>query len=120
MAAYPVLLDEDMPTVIALVLRNQGYDVVAAVEAGLLRAPDSEVLNRATAEGRVVLTHNRNDFLTLAAQRHAEGRPHAGMLIAVRGNPYRIAKRLRRWLDEPPEGSMDYFSSYLPDYPDLD
>src|SRR5437870_1986897 len=114
--AYPVLLDVDVAVLIATILQEQGYDVIPGRDLGLSRAADSEVLDVAASTGRVLLTHNRDDFFRLAEQRYLENRPHAGILVAVRGNPVRLARSLRRWLDDPPEGPMEFYSAYLPNY----
>jgi predicted nuclease of predicted toxin-antitoxin system len=67
-------LDENVDHAIADGLRQRGIDVTTSTEAGLLRAPDPQQLAYALAQGRVILTQDR-DLLTLAAQ----GIPHAGI-----------------------------------------
>jgi hypothetical protein len=61
-------------------LRLRGLDVLTTPEAGTRGAADEVHLERALAEGRVLVTQD-SDFLKL----HAEGRPHAGIVYAPRG-----------------------------------
>lgn len=59
-----VLLDENMPRQLAVRLRDGGHDVLAANE-GMRGAADEAVLARARAEGRLLLTQDK-DFGELA------------------------------------------------------
>ena len=47
MSALRLLLDEDVRPLLADLLRERGFDVIAAVAAGLSEADDREVLQRA-------------------------------------------------------------------------
>jgi hypothetical protein len=58
-------LDEVVPPAVAHGLRKHGIDVTTARDADLLKATDSAHLEYAHAEGRVLVTHDR-DFLRLA------------------------------------------------------
>jgi predicted nuclease of predicted toxin-antitoxin system len=49
-------------------LRQRGVDVLTAQEDGTTRLPDSELLDRATELGRVLVTEDR-DLLREAARR---------------------------------------------------
>ncbi|MGH2534404.1 MAG: DUF5615 family PIN-like protein [Thermomicrobiales bacterium] len=66
--------EEHISHAVADALRKQGVDVRTATEAGLLSTPDAVILTRASAEGRVVVTHD-DDFLRLGN----EPQPHAGI-----------------------------------------
>jgi predicted nuclease of predicted toxin-antitoxin system len=55
-------------------LRLRGVDVLTAQEDGARRLPDGELLNRATALGRVLFTQDV-DLLREAAQRQRRGGP---------------------------------------------
>lgn len=72
-------LDEDVDPAIAEGLRRRGIDVTTSQEVGLLGAPDPIQLAHATAEGRVLFTHD-DDHLTLSSQ----GVEHAGIAYCHR------------------------------------
>lgn len=76
------LLDEQLSSQIAVLLRQRGYDVVAVVErADLVGCSDRTVLQAATNEGRVVVTNNVKDFRPLAAELLARGQAHGGLIL---------------------------------------
>ena len=70
--------DEHVPAADADALRARGIDVVTTDEAGRLRYPDDDQLRFATANGRVMVTHD-SDYLALAAQFLAAGEAFAGV-----------------------------------------
>jgi len=72
-------LDRDVPTEIARVLRIDGHEVVELRDVLNAGALDSEVLAYAQAQGLLLVTCNRDDFLALAAQH-----PNPGLIIPVR------------------------------------
>lgn len=74
--------DEDFPLPVVERLRELGHDVLTAGEDGRAGqgVSDSDVLARATALRRAVLTHNRADFRKL----HAADPNHAGIVTATR------------------------------------
>ena len=72
-----LLADENIPLVSIQALRVGGHDVLAASEA-MAGAPDREVLARAGAEGRVLITFDR-DFGALTFK-HGVSAP-AGILL---------------------------------------
>ena len=62
-----LLLDENLsPKVAEILCREDGVDACHVRDRGLLAATDSEVLERAYAEDRVVVTCNVGDFVKLA------------------------------------------------------
>ena len=69
--------DEHISKAVVAALRTNGVDVLTVPEAGTLGASDEEHLHRATGDGRVLVTRDR-DFLRLAAA----GMPHAGIAYA--------------------------------------
>lgn len=76
------LLDEQLSPLIARLLRERGLDVVAAAERSeLIEASDREVFDTATREQRAVVTNDIKDFRPIAAERLADGRGHAGLVL---------------------------------------
>jgi predicted nuclease of predicted toxin-antitoxin system len=70
------LVDESTGTAVADVLRRLGYDVVAVAES-MPRASDREILAKAGAEGRVVVTNDK-DFGELVFR---SGLAHNGVIL---------------------------------------
>jgi hypothetical protein len=71
-----------------------GHDVLTSFDAGRanVSAPDSEVLEFAVAEGRILLSHNRRHFLRLHRNRRAD---HAGIVICTFDPDFsRLARRI--------------------------
>ena len=62
-------------------LRRRRVDVLTAQEDGRRTASDPELLDRATALGRVFVTHDR-DLLAEAARRQATGTEFGGIVYA--------------------------------------
>jgi hypothetical protein len=61
------------------ILRQLGHDVLTAQEDGRTATPDPDILVRAHALGRAVLTFNRRHFERLNRQ----GTAHSGILSAT-------------------------------------
>ena len=74
-------MDVNVRIEITHALRHRGVDVLTAQEDGAAELPDAELLNRSTALGRVLFTHDR-DLLTESAVRQAESRTFAGVIYA--------------------------------------
>jgi len=76
------LLDEQLSVEIAQELRGRGMDVEAVTERpDLLRASDERLVALAVQEDRAVLTNNIRHFRPIAAQRLAQGKQHAGLIL---------------------------------------
>jgi hypothetical protein len=71
--------DEDFPFPAVEALRQLGHDVVTAQEDGRTATPDPDLLARAHALGRAVLTYNRRHYERL----HRQGAAHSGILSAT-------------------------------------
>jgi predicted nuclease of predicted toxin-antitoxin system len=88
-----VMADEDFPRPVAKMLREYGHDSITASELQLANkeTPDSQILATATQLGRVVLTHNRQDYIRL----HQSGTPHSGIDVCRHDvDQNRLAKNL--------------------------
>jgi predicted nuclease of predicted toxin-antitoxin system len=76
-----VYADENFELPVVKKLREKGYDVLTALEAGNANQgiPDEEVLAFAIAESRAVITLNYNDFKNL----HKRDNNHRGIVICI-------------------------------------
>ncbi len=73
-------MDVHIPMAITMELRLRGINVVTAQEDGADQLPDSKLLDRSTAQGRVLVTHDA-DFLREAARRRGQSIPFAGIIF---------------------------------------
>jgi len=78
-------------------LRARGVDVLTAQEVGMIERTDAEHLQFAAEQNRVLYSFNRGDFLRLHSLCLAEGRTHAGILLA-RQQHYSVGEQMRRVL----------------------
>lgn len=74
-------MDEQVQSAITRALRSCGVDVLTAQEDGKEAAFDPELLDRATALGRVIFTRD-DDFLREATRRQRSGIAFAGVVYA--------------------------------------
>jgi predicted nuclease of predicted toxin-antitoxin system len=80
--SHPILLDEMFSGTIAEQLRAKGHDAQAVVtDPALLSLPDDQVLARAAAAGRALVTAHIKDFMPLDAQYRAAGPAHVGLIL---------------------------------------
>lgn len=98
------LVDMPLSPELAVWLVRQGHDAVHALEAGLDRAPDEVILERARNEQRVIVTADL-DYPRLLALAQAEGPG----LILFRGGNYseqEAVERLTRALETVPNEEL--------------
>ncbi|MBI3947074.1 MAG: DUF5615 family PIN-like protein [Armatimonadetes bacterium] len=74
-------MDVHVPSAITGGLRHRGVDVLTAQEDGAARLPDSEILDRAGALGRLLFTWDK-DFLREGAWRRLNEQPFCGIVFA--------------------------------------
>ncbi len=80
------LLDQDVPDAIARVIPQSGHRAVRLREIIPPDSPDLAVLQAAQKQNAILITCNRDDFLTLATTN-----AHAGIVILIR-RPSRAAE----------------------------
>ncbi|MBX9585191.1 MAG: DUF5615 family PIN-like protein [Gemmataceae bacterium] len=88
--------DHHVPGAVVRGLRRRGVDALTVQEDGHDSAPDPDVLDRAGALGRVLVTCDK-DFLAEATARQAAGRWFVGVLKAVQND---MSHRPGRYIDD--------------------
>lgn len=81
--SFPLYFDEHVAILLARLLRQAGFDVVTAPEAGLAGRgiPDDVQLEYAAGQGRVLFSHDLKT-MALAAQRSLDrGLAHSGVVL---------------------------------------
>jgi predicted nuclease of predicted toxin-antitoxin system len=81
-----LLLDENLSPAVSEKLRRDGFDVVHVRDRKLSGKSDHDVLKRAYAEDRVLVTSNVEDFRRLAAAREL----HPGIVLVLDGDLIRV------------------------------
>ncbi len=98
MSTIRLYLDADAQKVsLASALRLRGFDLETANEAELRNATDPEHLAHAAAQGRTLYTFNIDDFMALHTAYIAEGKEHAGIILAPQQR-YGVGEQMRRLL----------------------
>lgn len=98
-------LDHNIARDLAPALQLLGHDAVTARDLGLERADDDLHLTAATDAGRILVTYNRKDFITLHrvwhrwSRRWGASERHGGILILSQNRPLPIMDEARL-LDE--------------------
>ncbi len=92
-------LDADVDVKLAAYLRNAGYDCVSAREVGNEALDDEPQLAFATREGRVLLTHNIQDFVSIFERWWHAGRNHSGVVVSQQIPLGELQRRVMRLLD---------------------
>lgn len=67
-----IYMDVHVPAAITRALRRRGFDILTAQEDGAARLDDPDLLDRASALGRIIFTRDR-DFLAEAVRRQRGG-----------------------------------------------
>jgi len=78
--AQHFLIDENLSPLLARHLRTgHGFDAVHVQDLGLRGASDADILARAIAEDRIIVTSNADDFRSLGARMPA----HPGVAVML-------------------------------------
>lgn len=78
------LLDHDVPDETAQSLHYWGHDALLLRTVLPVMTPDEQVFAWAQAQGRIIVSCNRNHFLALARLAVERGRYFTGLIILVR------------------------------------
>jgi uncharacterized protein DUF5615 len=91
MLSFAVDENFNMHIVNGVLRRLPSTDIVRAQDAGLREADDSTVLEWASSEGRVLLTHDANTLTAFAYERTARGLPMPGVFEVSLRVPISVA-----------------------------
>lgn len=104
-------LDEDLSPRVVDLLRRRGLDAVGAREAGNAGRSDLEQLRHASAEGRVLVTRNVDDFVRIMRDAINRQESHAGMILvpaSFRGDEFlALAEAIAACVAAHPAGLVD-------------
>lgn len=115
--AYPNLyLDEMIPLDLALVLRQYGYNVLTAKDAGMLGKNDKEQLEFSVSYGRTILTFNISDFVRLHHHWLQAGKKHKGIVVSPEIKISALVKLCLKFLATINEGEIDNQIRYLQEF----
>jgi Domain of unknown function (DUF5615) len=111
-------LDEDISPRVAQILRKGGIDAASAHETGMLEASDDDQISFAAAEGRAMVTRNRDDFISLTVQSFENLKPHSGLIVVphtIPGSEFgKLATLLKKYSKNHPAGLEPYTIEFLP------
>jgi len=87
---YKLYLDQMFHLDVAEALIREGYDTVRAAETGHSRSDDQQILDRAIAENRILVTLDEHfgDWVVLPLSKHPG-------VIRIKVNPYNIEERFK-------------------------
>jgi predicted nuclease of predicted toxin-antitoxin system len=105
---YKLYLDQMFRVEVAEALRNEGYDVVRASEAGHARADDQQILQKAISENRILVTLDEHfgDWVILPLSRHPG-------VIRIRVRPTTTENILKHLLPFLRENKSEHFNDHL-------
>ena len=100
MSAPAACLDECTHLGLLDSLRRRGFSVTSLQIVGPRGTNDEDVLDRATALGYVLITHNAGDFKVWHATFERQGRSHGGIICLPQTRPFkRLELRAAMMLD---------------------
>lgn len=91
-----ILLDENLSPSVAAIMQAAGHDVLTIQGAGLLSAPDREILSLAATQERVLVTGDLRDFNRLVMEWNIAARAFPGVVLVALKNPVSPSALARR------------------------
>jgi hypothetical protein len=70
--------------------REPGIDFTSAAESDLEAMSDPEILERASQEGRILVSHDRRTMIAHFRARLAEGKTSPGLMLVSQGAPLEV------------------------------
>lgn len=77
-------LDHDVPDEVVQLLRYWKHDPQRLRDVLPITTPDEKVFGFAQTQQRIIISCNRNHFLSLAREAVSNARPFAGLIILIR------------------------------------
>ena len=105
--------DEDISPRVAELLRKNNINAISAHENNMLGASDEEQLLAATADYRVMVTRNRNDFIALTVTFFESMQPHRGLIIipySIPGSKFSLLAKLLTEFAKKHAGGMEPYT----------
>jgi len=100
-------LDADVDVKLAASLRRAGFDCVSAREIDNAALDDEAQMVFAVNEGRVLLTHNIQDFVPIFRRWWHTGLNHPGIVVSQQIPLGELQRRVVRLLDTVTAGEME-------------
>ncbi len=91
--------DADITPKLARLLRERGFDAVAAHEVGNAELEDAEHLAYAASQGRAILTYSSKDYAPLVDQYWWAGKEHHGIIVSEQLPVGELLRRVLRFLN---------------------
>jgi predicted nuclease of predicted toxin-antitoxin system len=103
-----LLLDQGTPRSAATILRQAGFDAVHTGEIGLAEAEDSEIIQRASEENRIVVTLDADFHAQLSLAQACRPSVIRIRVEGLRGEPFSalLQNVLRQCADDLKAGAM--------------
>ena len=83
-----------MRRALVLALRKRGVNILTALDVETTNEPDDRQLAYAAAQGRAIYSFNVGDFCRLHSLWLADGKSHAGIILAQQDYP--VGEQIRR------------------------
>jgi hypothetical protein len=111
--AIKVYLDEDVHIFIAHALRLRGWEALTTTETERVGETDQDQIAFAAHHRHAILTYNSQDFPRLHYEIVANGKTHAGIIVATQEDPRRNLRALFNLLNTLSADAIDSQLVYL-------
>jgi len=103
-AGFRFLCDENVNHKVVQALQRRGIDATHVRDLGMLSSSDTEIIERALEEDRIILTRDYSDFGTHVVMQHSEGMDSPGVLFIspsiAGGDVGSLFHAIERWMQE--------------------
>ena len=111
-----LLIDEDVRPLLAITLRQRGFDARHVDELKRSGLADADQLAFAVKQRRTIVTHNVRDFVLLDREYHAKAQTHYGILVCDQVPFRELLRRTLRCLDRKSEAALRNRVVWLQDF----